>query len=122
MEEKGNLPPPPESKPAISHLERNWARVERPSEPAVRVGEGKFRFVYAIDSNAVVTQELFEPGEDPLEMNNIAEEQPEVTEHMMQIVERYMQSEPAPWGVETPEVEVDQMERNQLRALGYAIP
>ena len=29
---------------------------------------------------------------------------------------------PAPWGVETPTLEMDEIQLNQLRALGYALP
>jgi hypothetical protein len=33
----------------------------------------------------------------------------------------YLQSRPPPWGDETPTIEIDEMQMNQLRALGYGV-
>ncbi|MFP6638643.1 MAG: hypothetical protein VCC04_00255 [Myxococcota bacterium] len=67
-------------------------------------------------------EELFHGASDPEEVVNVIDEHPEVAERLGKWVDGYLESEPSPWGVETPVVELDDMELNQLRALGYAIP
>ena len=47
-------------------------------------------------------------------------EQPEVADRLRAEVEHYLESTP-PWE-DVPTVEIDEMEANQLRALGYAVP
>ena len=36
-------------------------------------------------------------------------------------VEAYLASRPPPWGDDAPTVEIDEMQLNQLRALGYGV-
>jgi hypothetical protein len=67
-------------------------------------------------------ESLFDATEDPLERVNVLEEQPEVAAKLRAIADEYMSSEPAPWGVGAVTVEMSEMEANQLRALGYAVP
>ena len=48
-------------------------------------------------------------------------EQPEVTEELKERAVGYLKSPPPPWGEDTPSVEIDEMQLNQLRALGYGV-
>ncbi len=65
--------------------------------------------------------ELYDKSADPREQRNIVEEQPEVTERLKERAVAYLNSPPPPWGEDTPSVEIDEMQMNQLRALGYGV-
>lgn len=67
-------------------------------------------------------ESLFDANEDPLERVNVIEEQPEVAAKLRVIADDYLAAEPAPWGTGAVTVEMSEMEANQLRALGYAVP
>lgn len=50
------------------------------------------------------------------------EEQPEVASELRALAEAYLQKTPPAWVGETADVELDEREAEQLRALGYAVP
>jgi hypothetical protein len=65
---------------------------------------------------------LFDRDSDVREQRNIAEEETETAARLREQAEAYLASPPPPWGDETPSVELDDMDLNQLRALGYVLP
>ena len=65
--------------------------------------------------------ELYDKWEDSLEQRDLAEEQPEVAARLNELASGYLQSPPPPWGEDAPTVEIDEMQLNQLRALGYGV-
>ena len=113
---------PQDTTPSIAHLDRSWARVELDSEPAISVSDDRYRFVYAINASGSTNQELFDRQEDPKETQDLVHERPEVAARMLEFAENYIEHSSPAWDIETPAVEVDQMELNQLRALGYVVP
>jgi hypothetical protein len=88
----------------------------------VAVSHEAFRFVYRLDAEGTAQEELFDRRADPLERDDVLDEHPEVAGRMRELARAYLEPRPTPWGVETPTVELDEMELNQLRALGYAVP
>ena len=76
------------------------------------------RFVSTAGPQSV--EELFDRRGDRFETRNVLAEQPEVADRLRAEVEHYLESTP-PWE-DVPTVEIDEMEANQLRALGYAVP
>ena len=108
--------------PGFAHLVRGWGRADEPDMPAVAVVDRDFRFVVERERGKVMREELFDRSQDRLEQRDVRVQHPEVASRLRELVTRYFESEPAPWGVDTPRVEIDQMELNQLRALGYAVP
>jgi len=108
--------------PGFAHLDRTWGQQRTPPAPAVAVTEEGFRFVYRLDAEGTAVEELFDRRTDPLELDNVLADHPAVAGRLRKLVRSYLESRPAPWGVETPTVELDEMELNQLRALGYAVP
>ena len=85
----------------------------------VAVDEGRWRLIYrAATPNR---SELYDKSEDPREQRDRAREQPELVEALNERARNYLQSPPPPWGA-APTVEIDEMELNQLRALGYGVP
>ncbi len=85
----------------------------------VAVNQGRWRLIYRAASPE--RSELYDTSEDPLEQQDLAEEQPEVLAELNVMASAYLQSRPPPWGEDTPTVEIDEMELNQLRALGYGV-
>ena len=57
---------------------------------------------------------------DPLEKKNIASDQPELAEALRHEMEEFLAKEKTQWEA-APEVELDEMRVNQLRALGYEL-
>jgi hypothetical protein len=83
----------------------------------VAVSEGRFRLV---SRAAAGSGELYDRSIDPLEQRDIGAEQPEAFERLDALAQAYLEKPPAPWQG-APDVELDESELDQLRALGYQI-
>jgi choline-sulfatase len=108
--------------PAYAFLEQRWG--QPPSEhlfPTLSIVEGDFRYVYTKERDGRVRRELFDTRGDPGEFRNVVLEEEEEASRMEKLTQEYLQRESI-WseGVET--LELDELELNQLRALGYEIP
>jgi hypothetical protein len=64
--------------------------------------------------------EVYDLAKDPGEKRNLSQAPPEWVEPFKAEIQSQI-DQPVPWG-EATEVEVDEMQRGQLRALGYIIP
>jgi arylsulfatase len=115
--------------PGISYLDRTWGRPDSSPLPMVAVADEGYRFVYApgevgADGGGIVLdtrEQLFDRMADPRELDDVSEEYPEIADDMRAIAERYLEMPPDPWGVDTPHIELEELQLNQLRALGYDI-
>jgi arylsulfatase A-like enzyme len=113
--------PPPDGASAVAHLDQNWGRRVRHATPTVSVSEGSFRYVMARAPGGRVREELFDARRDAREAQSVLEEEPEVAARLREQAGRYLEGAP-PWGSDTPTLELDEIQLNQLRALGYALP
>jgi arylsulfatase A-like enzyme len=105
---------------AIADLDQTWARREADPRPTIAVVDGPLRYVRSQQESADSHAEwLFDASDDPLEQRDRSAEQPEALERLRAAAEGYSESEPA-WG-EAPTREIDELELNLLRALGYKI-
>src|SRR5262245_15023634 len=111
-------PLPPDGSPAFAELDQTWGQNGREPSPMVAVASDGFRYV----TTAAGGEELFDHGSDPVETVDVLREHADVAERLRSAARGYLELPPAPWGGETPTVELDEMELNQLRALGYAVP
>ncbi len=108
----------------VAFLDETWGR--RSHKPRIRIAvtEGPYRYVIrdpSPESGITETvEELFDASADPAELNNVLEENPEVATRLRLAAEEVRKAKPA-WG-DAPERELGELELNQLRALGYAIP
>ena len=104
---------------AIADLDQTWGRQEADPKPTVAVVDGELRYVRVPGEGDKLTEQLFDATDDPLELRNRAGEQPETLERLRAVADGYLEQQP-PWG-ETPTRELDELELNLLRALGYKI-
>jgi arylsulfatase A-like enzyme len=104
---------------AIAHLDQSWGRERQGPQPMVAFNEGRWRLIYR--ARAPKASELYDKWQDPREQHNLADDWPEVFEDLKAKAEAYLASRPPPWGDDAPTVEIDEMQLNQLRALGYGV-
>ena len=81
------------------------------------VVKGPYRMLVPLNTPQDI--ELYDRAADRTEQQNVAEEQPEIRDQLQSEVDRYLTGASI-WG-DTPEVELDEMRLEQLRALGYVI-
>jgi hypothetical protein len=106
----------------IAHLDQNWGRRGALPAPRVAVTEGSLRYVYEHDAQTGRTREqLFDGAADADEVVNVLDERPEVAARLRAAALEYLEDSPSPWPA-APSLEIDEMQLNQLRALGYKIP
>lgn len=110
----------PRSAPAaIAHLDQSWGRGDLGPLPTVAVVDDGHRYVWMKQYMSEVEQ-LFDRRDDPAELRDRSKEQPEELARLRAVAEAQVALKPE-WG-DTPTRELDEIELNQLRALGYAVP
>jgi len=105
---------------AFSQLDRRWGFTEGAAQPIIAVTQGPYRLIVREDPEGSREVELFDHRVDPGEENDIAADNPEVTERLEKEVAAYLARPPLEWGAPL-EVEVSDLERGQLQALGYVV-
>jgi hypothetical protein len=85
----------------------------------VAVNQGRWRLLYR--SNIPAQSELYDKSQDPWEQRDLAADRPGVTAKLNELAVGYLDSPPPPWGDDAPVIEIDEMQMNQLRALGYGV-
>ena len=109
-----------EAEPRYAHIDQSWGRTEEEPQPMVAVTEGPYRLVYREAGRGARRAELYSYQPEQQETRRIDTEEPEVRRRMIELAQAYLESEPALWG-DAPEVELDDAQLQQLRALGYEI-
>jgi len=104
---------------AFAEIDQTWGRAREGPRPMVAVNQGPWRLMFR--AGAPERTELYDKSADPREQRNIAHQKPEVTERLKELAVGYLKSPPPPWGEDAPSVEIDEMQMNQLRALGYGV-
>jgi arylsulfatase A-like enzyme len=105
---------------AVAHLDRNWGQRQREPAPSVAVAEGSLRYVRGKTDRGRDFEQLFDAARDPRELEDRAAQDPETLARLRALADAYLDAQ-SPWG-EVPTREIDELELNQLRALGYAVP
>jgi hypothetical protein len=86
----------------------------------VAVTEGPYRLVFRSAGRGPRRAELYEYASDRRESRRIDQDQPDVRQRMLGLARTYLEEAPASWG-DAPEIELDDAQLQQLRALGYEI-
>ena len=106
------------TRPRFAHLDRTWGRIGIEPDPIVAVTSGPLRLIHP--ANRPGASELFDHATDPREQEDIARREPQAVAPLAEHATSYLASPPAPWG-KAAEVEVDELNLGQLRALGYVV-
>ena len=108
---------------AFSHLDQRWGTPDVPASATISLTEGPYRYVSTPVGAGRRLEELFSSEGDRLEARNLARENPELLLRFRESVRAHVEdSAPSPWGVEVETLDVDEINLDQLRALGYALP
>ena len=114
---RGTMLPEPED--TFAMLDQSWGRDREAPAPLVAVNHGPWRMFH---SAARPNQpELYDKVKDPGEQNNLAEEKPDLIEELRSVVTDHLSGPPPYWGGESESIELDDLQINQLRALGYGV-
>ena len=116
---RGNPLPMDPEEVRFAQLDQAWARTDEDPAPMISVSQGKYRYIYV--SKKPDAGQLFDKEADPKEQLDIASANPEVAAKMKTLAETYLTFPPPSWGVASS-IELDEMQLNQLRALGYQLP
>ncbi|MGI9431426.1 MAG: sulfatase [Myxococcota bacterium] len=110
----------PEAPPAISYLDLNWGKLERGPNPIVGIRHEGRSVIVAPKLESAPFVGVFDVVADPAEQSNLAAEGAELPDWVEALDAQARTSIDAtpPWG-EVPEVELDELSRTQLKALGY---
>jgi len=103
---------------AFAQLDQTWGRDRREPAPLVAVNRGPWRLFYS--AARPEQPELYDKERDPGERRNLAGERPQVTKELTKLALEHLDGQP-PWDSETPSIEIDEMQINLLRALGYGV-
>ena len=105
----------------IAHLDQRWGQQSEEKLPTVAVAEGSLRYVRTTPlEGGEPIEELFDAARDAAELEDLSEEEIEDLARLRALADAYLDSEPE-WGA-APTRELNELELNQLRALGYAVP
>jgi arylsulfatase A-like enzyme len=108
----------PEDAPAaFAYLDETWTKEKRPPNPMVSVRLDGERLI--LHSAGPGRLELFDRRADPREQRDLAAARPERARELRSLAEDHL-SEGAVWGGSS-EVEIDELRRSQLQALGYVL-
>jgi arylsulfatase A-like enzyme len=103
---------------SMAYIDQSWGRMDEEPAPLVSIRDDGQRILYRARQPDFL--EIYDRANDPKEQRNLQQAPPEWVTPLKTELERQL-AMPTPWG-EPTEVEVDDMQRGQLRALGYVIP
>jgi arylsulfatase A-like enzyme len=106
----------PEGRTIFAQIDQHWGNDKKPSRPLVAVTRPPHRLIF--ESENPDRLKLYDLSQDPGETHNLATEQPELAEELRAEGEAYL-SRAAELSWSSPEVEINEMRRRQLMALGY---
>jgi arylsulfatase A-like enzyme len=103
---------------SMSYLDLTWGRMDVDPAPLVSIRDDGQRILYRERQPDLL--EIYDRSTDPKELRSLHGSPPDWVPPLKEELARQLE-QPIPWG-EATQVEVDDMQRGQLRALGYVIP
>lgn len=112
--------PPAElvDRPLFAQLDRSWGRTNKDPDPMFSVMKDDFKMLHRLSRPD--RGELYDRSSDPLEQQNLINKRDDVREDLMREMDDFI-DQTVVWD-ESYEVEIDEMNAAQLRALGYVVP
>ncbi len=105
----------------IAHLDQTWGQREQEPRQTVAVLEGPLRYVQSTEPDGHMIEQLFDRRTDEAELVDLFANRPDDAARLRDQAEGYLAAEP-PWGADTRKLELNEIQLNQLRALGYQLP
>ena len=105
---------------AIAHLDQTWGQRVDTKAPNVAIRDDRFYYIQFRTAEGAIREQLLDAASARKSGDRLADE-PDAAKQLREQAESYLASRPA-WDGEVRPLELDEMELNQLRALGYAIP
>ena len=105
---------------AIAHLDQTWGQRVQTRAPNVAVVDRGFRYLMFGSPNGGAREELYDAERDARELEDQVKSEPDVAARMREQAKQYLALKPS-WK-ESKQLELDELQLNQLRALGYAVP
>jgi len=111
--------PPTEGlrRPVFAQLDKRWGNRKASPDPMVSVTDERSRMIYRV--NQPEKQELYDWQSDPLESQNLAADRSVDVAAYQGLVDAYLANDEPPWNAAAGTIELEEMQLNQLRALGY---
>jgi arylsulfatase A-like enzyme len=106
-------------RPVFAHIDRTWGNTKKGPDPLISVTDERARVFIPVDDPE--SAEFYDPATDPMEQTNLAVDRPEELAIYRTLTERYLADDEPPWGVAAGTVEIEEMQLNQLKALGYRV-
>ncbi len=107
-------------RPSYAQLDRTWGKADAAAEPLIAVTVANRRFMRGFGKRTSVS--LYDTEVDPGEQKNLLAEGPPVDVRDLEALIDAYQAMPEPaWRKEVERVELDDMQKGQLRAIGYSI-
>jgi len=103
---------------SMAYIDQSWGRMETDPAPLISIRDDNERIMYRARQPDLL--EIYDRESDPKEQRSLHQHPPDWVAPLKEELERQL-ALPTPWGKAT-EVEVDDMQRGQLRALGYVVP
>jgi arylsulfatase A-like enzyme len=105
------------ARPIFSQLDRGWGQVGEKTRPLIAVQQGSRKLIHHADNPA--RSELYDRASDPGEKQNLFAAASPERDALVALVEQHLRESKRPFGVEPPKREISELQRNQLKALGY---
>ena len=106
---------------AVAELDQNWSLRDSPVQLAIAIVQDPFRYVRMNrGKDEPVLEQLFDSSDDPRELHDLSKDDPETLERLRKTADAISGEKPT-WG-EAPTRQMDELELNLLRALGYKVP
>ena len=104
--------------PSYAYLDTVWGQIDLPPSPLVGIQRDAQRLLYN-HTKPDETLQVFDLAADPSERRNLRRKPPEWSAELRPQLDASFGGK-APWG-DGKRVDIDEMELNQLRALGYVV-
>lgn len=117
---EGGAEPVGPPRPSYAQLDRTWGKADAEADPLIAVTVANRRFMRSFGKRESV--QLYDTRADPREQKNLLAEGPPVDVRDLDALLDAYQALPEPaWRKEVGRVELDDMQKGQLRAIGYSI-
>lgn len=113
--------PVPEAQPGYAQLDRSWGKASKDSENLIAVTVGDWRYMRGFGKRSGA--KLYDTAADPAEMKDLLAEGgvPLDVQQFDALIEAYLALPEPAWLKDVGNVELDDMQKGQLRAIGYSI-